>query len=182
MADEKHAKGRLAELKALTHFAAWGCEVAPVLGDNTTCDLVVLYEGRPYRVEVKSAQAPSARRRNPAVTISSNTHRRADGRLPNKPVDLSKFDLLAVYVPTEDDVLVWASSSIEGTKKTFTLTEKRRKLALRSADDLVESSDMGERHLEGLCLCRECAPSKGDHIAFAVTPSLPSVQDREIEW
>lgn len=167
MADIKHAKGRLAEVKALAHFASWGCEVAPVLGDNTSCDLVVLKDGQPLRVEVKSAQAPTTRRCNPSVTISSNTHRRAGGSLPNKPVDLSKFDLLAIYVPDEDQVLVWRSSSIE-VKKTFSLTEERRGMALKSGEDLVESADTRQGHLDGLCLSRECASGP----AVTVTSSL----------
>lgn len=178
MADEKHIKGRLAEVKALAHFASWGCEVAPVLGDNTSCDLVVLKDGVPFRVEVKSAQTPGKRRVNPAVTVSSNTHRRADGTLPNKDVDLSKFDLLASYVPGEDKVYVWRSRDIEA-KKTFTLTDERKKLSIQSGDDLVESAVTREGHLDGLCLCRECAPGAVDHIAFAVREAVNSLQDSE---
>lgn len=169
MADEKHAKGRLAEVKALAHFASWGCEVAPVLGDNTSCDLVVLKDGTPFRVEVKSAQAPTSRRTNPSVTLSSNTHRRASGLLPNKPVDLSKFDLLAIYDPTQDKVYVWRSNSIE-VKKTFSLTEERRSQSLGS-EDLVEGPSPAERHLDGLCLCRDCAPGGATSVRVPLYPT-----------
>lgn len=177
MADEKHAKGRLAEVKALAHFAAWGCEVAPVLGDNTTCDLVVLKDGKPFRVEVKSGQVPKGRRTNLAVTISSNTHRRANGDLPNKAVDLSKFDLLAIYDPVYDEVLVWRSRDLD-CKKTFTVTEERRATALKSGDDLVESpSPNGVRHLGGLCLCRDCAPGTATTVRIPLYPTEYPYQD-----
>lgn len=167
MADEKHAKGRLAEVKALAHFAAWGCEVAPVLGDNTSCDLVVLKDGRPFRVEVKSGQAPTGKRSNLAVTISSNTHRRSDGSLPNKAVDTRKFDLLAIYDPQADEVLVWRSGEL-GCKKTFTVTEERREQALKSGEDLVEGTGMAERRVGGLCLCGLCGSMHPD--GFTLTP------------
>lgn len=170
MADEKHHKGRLAEVKALAHFASWGCEVAPVLGDNTSCDLVILKDGKPFRVEVKSAQRPGRGRKSYAVTISSNTHRRADGSLPNKVVDTSKFDLLAIYLPDDDQVLVWMAGDIE-TTKTFSITEERRAVALESGDDLVEGPGLGTRRVEGLCLCRECDPSGVTSLNFPLHPT-----------
>src|SRR5688572_22292462 len=94
-----HIKGRLAEVKALAHFTSWGCEVAPVLGDNTSCDMVVLYDGMPLRVEVKSGVLRKGSK-VPMATLGSKKTR-------SMPVDVGRFDLLAVYLDAEDTVMVW---------------------------------------------------------------------------
>lgn len=136
-----HVKGRLAEVKALSHFTEWGCEVAPVLGDNTSCDMVVLYGGMPLRVEVKAGVLRKGSR-VPMATLGSKKTR-------SLPVDVGRFDLLAVYLDAEDAVMVWDSSVIN-VAYTWTVTEARREEALKGEADLVESANLARQRLAGL--------------------------------
>jgi hypothetical protein len=138
---ETHIKGRLAEAKAVAHFTEWGCEVATVMGDNTSCDMIILSNGIPLRVEVKAGVVRKGSKL-PMATLGSKKSK-------SLPVDINRFDLLAVYIDSEDQVLVWDSVDID-VDYTWTVTEARRETALKGEADLVESTGLVWHRMAGL--------------------------------
>jgi hypothetical protein len=175
-ATESHYKGRLAEVKVLGQFAAWGCEVAPVLGENTSCDLLALRAGNPcaYRVEVKAASF-RGKSRWPVATIGGGGGS-SGGNRKHTPIDTDRFDILAVYCEEWDLVFAWWASQID-VKHSWTLTRERQAAAITDGAelDLVEVAVMEEREVGGLCLCGVCGAMHSD-----ARPSLADSADHSL--
>jgi hypothetical protein len=166
-----HIKGRLAEVKALSHFTTWGCEVASVLGDNTSCDMIILHNGLPLRVEVK-AGVVRKNSKAPMATIGSKKSR-------SLPVDTDRFDLLAVYLDSEDVVLVWNAADVD-VSYTWTVTEARRDIALKGEADLVASTDLMQRRMAALRQGGDVSALPVTPVAEAVQPAGDGVADSEV--
>jgi hypothetical protein len=165
-----HVKGRLAEVKALAHFTEWGCEVASVMGDNTSCDMIILRDGFPLRVEVKAGVVRKGSK-VPMATLGSKKTR-------SIPVDTNRFDLLAVYLDSEDQVLVWNSEDID-VNYTWTVTEARRSIALKGEADLVESTNMVRGRLAGLHLSSYPRAMQTAALTAALFPAEPTLAGSE---
>lgn len=168
---ETAIKGRLAEAKAVAHFAEWGCEVALVMGDNTSCDMIILSNGIPLRVEVKAGVVRKGSK-VPMATLGSKKSK-------SLPVDTSRFDLLAIYLDSEDRVLVWDAVDID-VSYTWTVTEARRETALKGEADLVESTALAWHRMAGLYERGDprIMPSAG--WPFAEGPAEDGLADSEI--
>lgn len=110
-------KGILGQVSIVKYFVMNGYEVFSPVGDNASCDLIVLRDGAMMRVECKATEA-SPNKKSWSVSLRQVRPNRTENKVKN--FDASKSDLLAVYIIPEDRVEVVPSYQVDG-KTCFTV-------------------------------------------------------------
>lgn len=100
---DRKTKGRVAEAKVLAYFVENDYEVYLPFADCGKVDLVVIKDGKCYRVSVKYTSEKENQKWRVRL---SNTYRSTDGKVKNNLFDSSTVDLLAVYIGPEDRVVI----------------------------------------------------------------------------
>jgi hypothetical protein len=101
---DRKTKGRLAEVKVLSHFIEQGYEVYTPFCDNSKFDLLVYKDRQMQTVSIKytSSKWPSGSWR---VGLRQQS-RRNNGEMRTQNFDHEANDLVAAYIGPEDRVVV----------------------------------------------------------------------------
>lgn len=102
--------GRLGEAAVLKHFVSEGYEIFSPLFGNTSIDLIVIKEGKVFRVEVKTTKF--AKGSSYEVQLRSSRPNRTGTTI--RKFDGNRCDLLAIYVEPEDRVIVKTAKDLDG--------------------------------------------------------------------
>lgn len=104
-------QGNLAESKVVSHFIQLGYEIYVPFGSGNSCDMVITKDGMARRVSVKSSSHKIPKYNSWTIELRQrNLHR-------TNHFDSSKSDILAVYLPVEDRIIILESNQITNKSK-----------------------------------------------------------------